>query len=324
DTLKTLIDKGKEGLRWQQLEDAATDYVEPAIKTIKEEIETLDKKIATLSEKDRQDMLKTTNQVLKQVAIGQESGVNKAVEDEWEAALRRNKTLSQYNTKCLCKAAVGALTIASSLASMIATGGSVFLGVVAICKAASELAVLVSNMAQDVSEAADELDVWLVNMRDSVEKEQGKVGSTSRELMSDLSPIIGKCMVTVKTCDLNQVKLEAKIASLDKSCDDLVGSLNAALDKLKKLDSQEQAKAKRIQELSEANTDTLNEVLKLQKEVAPYRKFNEQARLEIMDWKAKRAPKTKSSIKAQSLGKWAVALGTAARTFGKIAGLPIP
>ena len=99
DTLKGLIDKGKEGLRWQQLEDAATSYVEPAIKTIEEEIEKLDAKIGTLSEKDRQDMLTTTNQVLKQVAVAQETGVNKAVEKEWEAALRRNKTLSQYNTK---------------------------------------------------------------------------------------------------------------------------------------------------------------------------------------------------------------------------------
>ena len=45
---------------------------------------------------------------------------------------------------------------------------------------------------------------------------------------------------------------------------------------------------------------------------------------EVLVWKAKRQPKTGKAIAAASLTKLVVGLGSAARVFVKIAGVPIP
>src|ERR1700730_18460427 len=70
--LQKLIDGGKKGLRWAQLQDAADKYVKPAKDVIKAELKKLDEKVPTLSGKERDDFLKTTEAMLKKVAIGQE------------------------------------------------------------------------------------------------------------------------------------------------------------------------------------------------------------------------------------------------------------
>ena len=144
------------------------------------------------------------------------------------------------------------------------------------------------------------------------------------EVISDLSPIIGKVMGTVKTVDQNQVKLDAKIAALEKNADTMVGSLNAGLDKLLKLDTKNPAHKDLIKQLADGNKRLMKEIQVMNKNLEPYRQFTEQVRKEVIDWKAKRQPKTAAAIQAATFAKLAVGLLSAARTFGKIAGLPLP
>jgi len=320
--LEALIDKGKEGLRWQQLADAADAYVAKPRKIIAEELKTLNDKVATLSKPEAERMVETTAKVLKQIAVAQEGGVNAAVEDVWAQAVRRNKNLSKFKTKCVTKALVGALAISTSLASMIASGGANLLGVMAIFKTVAELGVLAGDIAQSVEDACDELLGLRADLLDKIEK--GAQPSRKGEVISDLSPIIGKLTGTVKTVDISQVKFDAKIAALEKSADTLVGSLNAGLDKLLKLDNKIPAQQALIKQLQDGTKSLLKEIKDMDKKLEPYRKLTEQVRKEVVDWKAKRQPKTAAAIKAASFAKIAVGLLTAARTFGKIAGLPIP
>jgi hypothetical protein len=320
--LEALIDKGKEGLRWQQLADAADAYVAKPKKTIAEELKLLNDKVETLSKADAERMVETTAKLLKQIAVAQEAGVNAAVEDVWAQAVRRNKNLSKFKTKCVTKALVGALTISTSLASMIASGGANLLGVMVIFKTVAELGLLVGDIAQSVEEAASEL----AGLREDLIEKIAKDGQPSRkgEVISDLSPIIQKLTGTVKTVDISQVKLDAKIAALEKNADTMVASLNAGLDKLLKLDTKNPAHKDLVKQLADGNKLMLREIQALNKNLEPYRKFTEQVRKEVLDWKAKRQPKTAAAIKAASFAKLAVGLLSATRTFGKIAGLPIP
>jgi len=320
--LEALIDKGKEGLRWAQLIDAADAYVAKPRKIIAEELKVLNDKVATLSKADAEKMVETTAAMLKKIAVAQEAGVNAAVEDVWAQAVRRNKNLSKFKTKCVTKALVGALAISTSLASMIASGGANLLGVMAIFKSVAELGVLVNDIAQDVEEAAGELLYLREELLKKIEKE-GQPGRKG-EVISDLSPILGKLIGTVKTVDISQVKLDAKIAALENNADTMVGSLNAGLDKLLKLDNKNPAHQAIIDQLKAGNKELLAEIKAMNKKLEPYRKLSEQVRKEVIDWKAKRQPKTATAIKAATLAKLAVGLLTAARTFGKIAGLPIP
>ena len=94
--LQELINKGKEGLRWAQLADAAEAYTKDAKKTIKEELERFDGVVATLDEDARAKKLAEVKSALKQVAAGQEAGVNAAVEKEWGAAMRRKASLNKF------------------------------------------------------------------------------------------------------------------------------------------------------------------------------------------------------------------------------------
>lgn len=320
--LEALIDKGKEGLRWQQLADAADAYVQTPKKTIADELKLLNDKVATLSKKDAERMVDTTAKMLKQIAVGQEAGVNAAVEDAWAQALRRNKNLSKFKTKCVTKTLVGALTISTALASMIASGGANLMGVLVIFKTVAELALLVGDIAQSVEEAAVELAGVRGELLDKIKTE----GQPTRkgEVISDLSPIFGKLMGTVKTVDQNQVKLDAKIAALEKNADTMVGSLNAGLDKLLKLDTENPAHKDLIKQLADGNKRLMKEIQVMNKNLEPYRQFTEQVRKEVIDWKAKRQPKTAAAIKAATFAKLAVGLLSAASTFGKIAGLPLP
>lgn len=320
--LEALIDKGKEGLRWQQLADAADAYVQKPCKIIAEELKALNDKVATLNKADGEKMVATTAAMLKKIAVAQEAGVNAAVEDVWAQAVRRNKNLSKFKTKCVTKALVGALAISTSLASMIASGGANLLGVMAIFKAVAELGILVSDIAQSVEEAAGELLDLRSDLLDKIEKE-GQPGRKA-EVMSDLTPIFGKLTGTVKTVDISQVKLDAKIAALEKNADTLVGSLNAGLDKLLKIDTKNPAMKDLVKQLADGNKTLLVEIKAMDKRLEPYRKLTEQVRKEVIEWKAKRQPKTAAAIKAQTFAKLAVGLLAAARTFGKIAGLPIP
>ena len=98
--LQELIDKGKEGLRWSQLADAADDYTDKAKKIIKEELVKFDSIVATLSEVDRKKKVAEIQSVLKQVAAAQEAGVNSAVEKAWQAAVSRKATLKKFKFKC--------------------------------------------------------------------------------------------------------------------------------------------------------------------------------------------------------------------------------
>jgi len=320
--LEALIEKGKEGLRWQQLIDAADAYVDKPRKIIAEELKKLNDKVATLSKVEAERMVATTEKVLKQVAAGQEAGVTAAVEDVWAQAVRRNKNLSKFKTKCVTKALVGALAISTSLASMIASGGANLLGVMAIFKTIAELAVLAGDIAQSVEEAGGELLYLRDDLLAKIEKEGQP--SRSKEVLSDLSPIFGKITGTVKTVDLSQVKFDAKIAALEKNADTLVGSLNAGLEKLLKVQTQNPKQQDLIKELAAGNKTMLAEIKSLDKKLEPYRQLSERVRKEVVEWKAKRQPKTATAIKAATLAKMAVGLATAARTFGKIAGLPIP
>ena len=320
-TLKELIDKGKEGLRWQQLIDAAQDYTKPAKKIVKEEIEKFDAIVATLDDDARKKKIAEIASVLKQVAAGQESGVNAAVQKEWQAAVRRKATLNKFKLKCVVKVMVGTLAIASSLATIVASGGSALMAGVVIFKTAAEMAILAADIAQKVDDAADELKTDLDEVRVQVAKE---TPSRSDQVFSDLSPVIGKCMSTIKTADINQVKLEAKIASFEKETDNLVGKLNAGLDKVKKIKTDEKKKKEFIAGLEEQAMELIGKITEAHKEVMPLVKFNEDARKEIMDWKQKRKPKTVAAIRAATFMKVATGLLSAGRTFAKIAGAPIP
>jgi hypothetical protein len=267
-------------------------------------------------------MVTTTHTVLKQAAIGQEQGVNAAVEKVWAAAVRRNATLGKFKRKCATKAIVGALTISTSLASMIASGGSNLLGVMVIFKTVAELALLVADITQSVDEAGGELVVAMKAVRDKIDA--GQQPNRKTEVLSDVSAILGKAMATVKTADQNQIKFEAKIAALEKNADTLVGSLNAGLDKMLKIKTTEKAKLELMKELTGENRRLLKEITAISAELKPYIKYNEAARKEIAEWKAKRKPKTAAAIKLGTIVKLAVGLASAARTFGKIAGAPIP
>lgn len=319
--LQELINKGKEGLRWGQLADAAEAYTKDAKKTIKEELEKFDGVVATLDENARAKKLAEVKSALKQVAAGQEAGVNAAVEKEWDAAVRRQGSLNKFKFKCVAKAAMGALAIASSLASVIASGGSALVAGVVIFKSAAELALLAGDIAQTVDEAAGELNIDLEAVRKQIEKETPSRGD---QVLSDLSPIMGKIMSTVKTADQNQLKLEAKIASFEKGTDDAVGKLNQGLDKVSKVKTQEKPKQEFIAKLEEQARTLIEQITAAHKELQPLVKFNEEALKEIKEWKEKRKPKTTAAIRSASLAKAAVGLLTAARVFAKIAGAPIP
>ena len=319
--LQDLINKGKEGLRWAQLADAAENYTKDAKKTVKEELERLDGVVATLDEDARAKKIAEVKSVLKQVAAGQESGVNAAVEKEWDAAVRRQASLSKFKFKCVVKAAVGALAIASSLTSVIASGGSALVAGVVIFKSAAELAVLAGDIAQNLDEAAGELQFDMEAVRKQIQKE---TPTRTDQVLSDLSPILGKIMSTVKTADQNQLKLEAKIASFEKETDNAVGKLNEGLDKVSKIKTQEKKKQEFIAKLEEQARGLIEQISAAHKEAQPLIKFNEEAFQEIKEWKAKRQPKTVAAIRASSFTKVAVGLLSAARAFAKVAGAPIP
>ena len=323
DALEKLITKGKEGLRWQQLQDAADDAAAPVKKVIAEELKRLNEKVATLSLPEAEEMVAATAHSLKNAAAAQEQAIRKAVEKEWTEAVRRRSTLSGYRWKCGFRVTVGAMAIATSLAALIASCGSALIAAAALSKAITEMALLVCDLCQDVDTAGELLGENLDKLRAKTASEAAKAG-LGKEVFSDISPIMGAVMSTVNTCDQAQGKFEAKIASLDKRCDDLVGKLNAGLDKLQAIETREPAKLKRIQELADANQKVLAKVMDLNKELPAYRKANEAARKEIIAWKAARPTGTRVAIYLSIGAKVATGLLAAVRTFGKIAGAPIP
>ena len=204
------------------------------------------------------------------------------------------------------------------MASLIASGGGSLLSVMGIFKAVGELAILAADIAQSVDEAAAELDLALEKTRKFIDKEAGT--SRTREVLSDLSSILGKAMTSIKTADQNQQKFEAKLAALEKSLDNLVGSLNAGLDKLMKIKTEETKKKEFIKEVAKENKYLLEKIKAVDSELRPLRKFCEESRKEIADWKSKRLPKTKAAIRLASFVKVVGGLAAAGRTFAKIAG----
>jgi len=321
DLLAKLIKDGKESLRWQALQDAAEKAAEPVKKIIKEEITRLDAKVKTLSAAERTDMVDTVNKTLKQIGEAQKGAVQKAVDNEWEAAVRRSKTLAKYNRKVYMKYVMGTIAIAAAVVSVAATGGAAIIAAAGILKAAAEIAITYSDSCQKIDEAADELEYHMDETRDNLDKE---IKSRGRQVLSDLSPVIGKFMTTIKTCDQNQVKLEAKIGAAEGQADTLVGQLNAGLQKLDTVQTAQPEQVAYIKSLRLENKSLLKQVSDSYTALKGYIKFNENARTEIKTWKAKRLYGTKYAIQSGTLGKLAVAIGTVARISLKLAGIPCP
>jgi chromosome segregation ATPase len=161
----------------------------------------------------------------------------------------------------------------------------------------------------------------LETVRAQIEKE---TPSRTDQVLSDLSPIMGKIMSTIKTADQNQLKLEAKIASFEKETDNAVGKLNQGLDKVSKIKTAEKKKQDFIDKLEEQARALIEEISAAHNELQPLVKFNEEALKEIKELKEKRKPKTAAAIRAASFAKAATGLLTAARAFAKVAGAPIP
>ena len=310
-----MAQKGEESILLQKMHDAANKPLVALRTTIQTELKTIDGKFRALLDKDPH-LLATTQNMLRAIIETQTKVVEDAVTKVWTDYRASRKAYSAFKFKCIRNYVLGAIAIAASVASLVASGGAAITGYLGIMKAVADIASTADNQFSSASDVADELEGRLIELYQNIDREK----STFRQVVTDLSPIFSKLSNSITVCDNNCKMLHGKIGDTAKSLNHLVAKLNEGLNKFYTVEKAFPQNAAELREIRMGNTRLITEVTQSNAALATLEKNHNIFRTNIDKLRKKVNPGAKNWTDASTGSKVIAGLATAAQSFASAAG----
>jgi hypothetical protein len=234
--LQKLAKSGKEGFRLQQLTDTANDALDDWVGAFQASIDSVAKKLQDLSTDQMHAKIDELNAVLKKYAGELEGQVDKAVDKQWKAIVARNKELGKYRLVLAAKTGLSLLVMGGNIASLVATAGANALSALSLINAGANLAGQIHRESMDIFKQHERLSDMMEKLDDTVNKDLGGFKDTAKNIAGDISPALGRFLSSTKSAETELKTLRMSYVVADKDADSTVGKINAALDRLGRIE----------------------------------------------------------------------------------------
>jgi len=278
--LQKLVKSGKEGFRVQQLADAANKALEKWVDGFQASIDSVDKKLPTLGEKEAKAKVAELSDVLLKYSKQLEPLVDKAIADEWKAICAKNRALTVYKIKTAVKVGVAVLTAGANLLSIVTTAGADVLSAVSLVNVVANLAAQYHRESMEIFDHHERLSKLMEELDETVRNDVwGGIKETARGLAADASPVLGRFIKSTKAAEIELESLRRKFVAAENDADDVVGRVTKAQEKIDKLGRGGiDAKVYEKIELLQVNIDALL------KDLVASRKLLVQAESDLDEW----------------------------------------
>lgn len=238
-TLEALINAGEESLKIDHLGDVAKEELDKVSDAFAQTMKDIDSKIELLDPDKRDKQIKEANEVLKYYSKIVEDRIDDAVQKEWKSYLSRKQYLSAFRLKCGVKIALGVVAIGISAASVALNFGTLWINIVGIAKAITDIAQTIKTWAADLETVyaglVKDIDaVQQLNLQREAAKKKGegqkasKAKEAAKEVITGLLPITKNMLKSASDVEARSKQLLGLVSKLEAQADKLVGQLNAA------------------------------------------------------------------------------------------------
>jgi hypothetical protein len=149
--LEKLMKSGELGFHWIEVQRACNKVVQESVDAFAKTIEDLDAKIDLMDARGREAKVKEANEVLQHYARIVERRVNEVVDGYWKRALQRRAWLKEFKKEVQVDIAISTVTIAVSTVNLAMSFGTAAISVLAMAKAAWDIAVSIEKLARSAA-----------------------------------------------------------------------------------------------------------------------------------------------------------------------------